>query len=131
MIGRPTVMTPETLDMLRGAFLMGCSDREACLYAGIGLQTLYDYQKENPDYSEQKDQFKLNPILKAKKTIFDALEKGDVKVALWYLERKARDEFGNTIKINTPVDIGYELGKLEKTNYADYADKLATQADNS
>ncbi len=92
MIGRPIIMTTETLAKLRQAFLMGCSDREACLYAEIGLQTLYDYQKRNPEYSEQKRAFKKHPILKARKTIFDNL--GEVKTAQWYLEKKRPNEFG-------------------------------------
>lgn len=95
MIGRPSVMTTETLDMLRGAYLMGYSDREACVYANIGLQTLYDYQKEHPEFSEQKEEYKANPVLLAKKTIFGALEKGNIKIAQWYLERKAREEFSS------------------------------------
>lgn len=49
MPGKPSVMTTETLAKLRQAFLMGCCDREVCLYAEIGLQTLYDYQKRNVD----------------------------------------------------------------------------------
>ncbi|MDD4027121.1 MAG: hypothetical protein PHO75_02935 [Candidatus Shapirobacteria bacterium] len=92
MAGRPTTMTTETLAKLKQSFLMGCSDREACLYAEIGLQTLYDYQKRNPEYSEQKRAFKAHPILKARKTIFDNL--GEVKTAQWYLEKKQPKEFG-------------------------------------
>lgn len=92
MLGKPTVMTTETLAKLRQAFLMGCCDREACLYAEIGLQTLYDYQKRNPEYSEQKRAFKTHPILKARKTVFDNL--GEVKTAQWYLEKKRPKEFG-------------------------------------
>ena len=92
MIGRPTIMTTETIAKLRQAFMMGCSDREACIYADIGLQTLYDYQQKNPEFPEQKKAFKTYPIMKARKTIFDNL--GDTKTAQWYLERKQPKEFG-------------------------------------
>ena len=92
MIGRPTIMTTETIDKLRQAFMMGCSDREACIFANIGLQTLYDYQKKDLEFSEQKMAFKSYPKLKARKTIFDNL--GDTKTAQWYLERKCPKEFG-------------------------------------
>lgn len=111
MLGRPTVMTTETMDKLREAYLMGSSDREACIYADIGLQTLYDYQKDHPGFSEQKELYKLNPILKARKTIYDELEKGNVKISMWYLERKVRDEFSTKKEINVkPLE-----GEIEKT----------------
>ena len=34
-VGRPTVMTAETIEKLEQGFLMGFSDREASLYVGI------------------------------------------------------------------------------------------------
>ena len=93
MTGRPTIMTPETIDKLRQAFMMGCSDREACAYANIANQTLYNYQLTNPEFLEQKMTFKTYPLIKARKTIFDNL--GEVKTAQWYLERKQPKEFGS------------------------------------
>lgn len=93
MTGRPTIMTPETIDKLRQAFMMGCSDREACVYANIANQTLYNYQLTNPEFLEQKMTFKAYPLIKARKTIFDNL--GEVKTAQWYLERKQPKEFGS------------------------------------
>ena len=133
-MGRPTVMTTETLDKLREAFLMGFSDREACLYADIGLQTLYDYQKKDSDYSEQKDQYKLNPILKAKKIVYDELLKGNLKVSFWYLERKAREEFSLRSEYCTKPklsndELEMELDKLEKTNYDEFARQAQEQLD--
>lgn len=127
MIGRPTIMTPEILEKLREGFLMGFTDKEACLYADIGESTLYDYQKDNPDFSEQKELFKLNPVFKARKTIYDEIEKGNTKIAMWFLERKKRDEFGKTVDFKPIVDIEEELNKLERMN-TDY-EKLAEALD--
>lgn len=91
-MGRPTVMTPESLDKLRQAFLIGASDSEACAYAKIGQSTLYEYQKEHPDFTEQKDQWKQEPILKAKFELVKGLD-GNPELSLKYLERKKKDEF--------------------------------------
>lgn len=88
---KQTKMNIQTLDKLREAFLFGATDKEACLFAGICRDTLYDYQKKNKEFSDQKEEWKSNPLLKAKKTIFDNLDKHTV--AMWYLERKARNEF--------------------------------------
>lgn len=91
-IGRPTVMTPVTIDKLEEAFEWGCSDLEACLHAGIGKTALYDYQTANPDFAERKEQLKKNPTLRARRTVYkDIAENSDL--ALKYLERKEKDEF--------------------------------------
>jgi hypothetical protein len=130
MLGRPTVMTPKTLDKLREAFLMGCNDKEACVFADISKSTLYDYEKENNDYSDQKETYKSKPVLLARQTIIKAIKNGDIRVSMWYLERKARDEFGRTNKIDKVVDIEYELDKLEKTNYSKVADQIELEDKN-
>lgn len=85
-------MTSEVLSKLEEAFMMGCSDREACLFAGIGTATLYNYQKENPDFVERKDELKENPILIARTSVMRGL-KGDPDLALKFLERKNKAEF--------------------------------------
>ena len=92
MAGRPKIVNHTTLGKLREAFLWGCTDREACLYAGINPDTLYEYQKKNPKYTEQKDLYKSNPVLIARKSVIYALA-SDPHLALKYLERKKSDEF--------------------------------------
>ena len=91
--GRPTKLTPETIDKLRTAFLMGCSDIEACLYADISKTALYNYQAKNPDFVDQKEQWKEQLTLKARTVIANALNNKDENTAKWYLERKAKNEF--------------------------------------
>lgn len=91
--GRPTKMGDSTLQKLREAFLMGCTDVEACLFADISPATLYNYQVANPEYLEQKQAWKENPILTARKTVVEALPE-DKELAFKFLERKRRDEFG-------------------------------------
>jgi hypothetical protein len=89
--GRPTKMTPETLDKLRYAFSIGCTDAEACLYADISEDLLYKYQRENPEYIKEKEKLKKNPCLKAKQVVMDSIEGGDKSDAKWYLERRDPD----------------------------------------
>lgn len=91
--GRPTVMTNDTLAKLKEAFLLGCTDKEACLYAGdIHPSTLYKYQEENPDFTDQKERWKQYPILLARQTILRGI-KTNPRLALAFLERKAKSEF--------------------------------------
>lgn len=106
--GRPSKMTEQTLEKLREGFMMGYSDREACQYADIDPQTLYNYQKKNDRFFEQKEQWKLNPILKAKKTVFNNLD--NPKIAQRYLETKCSDEFSTAQK--QQVTGGLEIQKV-------------------
>lgn len=92
-VGRPTVMTQETIARLEDAFLNGASDKEACFHANISPQTLYSYQERNPEFTERKEQLKESLKLRAKLNIAKAITEGDKTLSQWYLERKAKDEF--------------------------------------
>jgi hypothetical protein len=90
--GRPTKMTEATVNKLEEAFAWGCTDAEACLYADISKQCLYNYQDKHPEFVDRKALLKKNPVLKARKSVVGNLE-DDSNLALKYLERKKKDEF--------------------------------------
>jgi hypothetical protein len=100
-VGRPTVMTPETIQKLEGAFLIGCSDLEACLIADIAKTTLYNYQVENPEFVERKERLKETPAFTARTTLVKEVAT-NAELALKYLERKKKDEFGTRQEIANP-----------------------------
>lgn len=83
------------LDKLRFAFDKGCTDEEAALHANISVSTLYDYCKEHPEFSDEKQLRKKQMVLKARLVIAEGIESGDNREfnARWYLERKQKDEF--------------------------------------
>ncbi len=56
-------MIEKVIAKLEQAFLMGCTDEKACLYAGIVPSTLYRYQEDNPEFSERKTVLKTNPVM--------------------------------------------------------------------
>lgn len=94
--GRPTVITKQVLQNLAQAFNIGCSDREACIYAGIALQTLYNYCKENPDFLEQKEEWKENLVIAARANLATALTvKKSVPDSWEYIKRKRKAEFAD------------------------------------
>jgi hypothetical protein len=90
--GRPTIMTDLTLKKLNEAFAFGCTDEEACYYAEISKQTLYNYQKDHPEFVDQKEALKQRPILLARQEVINGI-KGNPELALKFLERKKKDEF--------------------------------------
>jgi len=108
--GRPTVMTEEVLRKLEEAFLMGCTDVEACLYADIGQRTLYDYQEANPEYSQRKEVLKSNPIMLAKGIQLDRLKAKDSVIAQKVIDRKEGSKLtvqggDKPITIDTPWSV--------------------------
>lgn len=121
-IGRPTVCTPDVLHSLRQAFSIGCTDVEACAYAGIAEKTLYNYANEHPEFLQEKEELKKHPILKAKKMVFDNIEK-NVAVAQWYLEKKCRKEFGNTLDVDLAIKEKPDLSMLSAETIKQLADQ--------
>ena len=73
-VGRPTKMTELTVKKLEEAFSLGCSDVEACFYAGISKQTLYSYQEQNPEFIDRKEALKKNPVLLARQSVIKGME---------------------------------------------------------
>jgi hypothetical protein len=89
---------------------MDCTISEACLYAGISRQTYYDWIKNNKDLSDRFEQIRDTPVLKARKTVVDGLDKDEN--AHWYLSRKRRGEFA-TREEHTGAD-GQPLMEIAK-----------------
>ena len=124
-VGRPTKMTEETLAKLREAFLWGCSDDEACLYADIDPSTLYRYQQDHKEFCDQKPAWKGSPTMRARRTVVEALE-SDPNFAMKYLERKLPEEFGlhkerkNEQQITSITDLVRELSQ-EPASHHDHA----------
>lgn len=113
-MGRHTIMTPETLKKLDDAFIMGCPDLEACLLAGIGKTTLYDYQKENPEFVERKEALKNSTTLQARRNLAASIASGDLMDSKWYLERKAKNEFSTKTETEMNVKLDNEWLKKVK-----------------
>lgn len=106
---------------LEEAFAIGTSDKEACFYAGISTGALYDYQKKNPDFLKRKKELKQKPVLKARRTLFNDLDKPET--AKWFLERKRRKEFGP----KTTIDMNVK----EKEKLDEHRDELKELINNA
>lgn len=103
-VGRPTVMTEETIQKLEYAFMRGLTDLEACLYANISKSTLYNYCNENPAFMDRKELLKEQVKVQAKLNVAESIENKDVDISKWYLERRAKDEFSTKQEIKADVD---------------------------
>lgn len=101
--GRPTVMTKDVVAKLEYAFARGLSDREASLLAEIDPATLYRYCDAHPEFCERKELLKEQVKMKAKLVVADEIDAHNEKMATWYLERKAKDEFSTKTEIDNNV----------------------------
>lgn len=116
--GRPTVITDKVLSELKMGFSMDCTDKEACIFAGISEKTLYNYQKINPDFLQEKELWKADIILKARIAVAERLEK-DAWFALRFLCKKFPHEFQSSGKesFRPSGEISEELRvSLERTD---------------
>lgn len=116
-VGRPTVMTPETIAKLEEAFLNGATDKEAIFQANISSATFYNYCEKNPDFLERKEALKDQVKYRARRNIVKAIEEGDKTLSQWYLERKVKGEFAQRTE-NT----GAEGGPIQVENGPEIAD---------
>jgi hypothetical protein len=98
------VITDKILGKLEQAFAIGASDKEACFYADVNPDTLYQYQKKFPAFTERKEALKQRPILAARQKVIDDISK-DVNTAKWYLERKMKNEFSLKIEQDTNITV--------------------------
>jgi hypothetical protein len=73
-VGAPAKIDDKTLAQLEEAFVIGCTDIEACAYADINPSTLYRYQDKYPKYSKRKEALKSMPTVKARKRIVQDIE---------------------------------------------------------
>ncbi len=98
-------MTPETVNKLEEAFLLGCTDEEACLFAGISKPTMYAYQNGNEDFLNRKEVLKQNPFLQARRVQMNDLLEGNSTIAQKVLDRKEGSKVAVTGADGGPVEV--------------------------
>lgn len=93
--GRPTVITDSTVRKLEAALRDGLSVQEACFVSGIGRTAFYQRKASDSVFANKVELAKSYVTLKAKHVVVQAITAdGDLPMSKWWLERKARNEFG-------------------------------------
>ena len=129
--GRPTVMTKDVVNKLEEAFSFGASDVQACLYAEISTTTLYNYQKENPEYIDRKNVLKENIKMHAKlniakKVMGTGKGDGDIDTSKYILDRTDPD-FKPKNKFEVEGMLSKEEMDAQAKRTADYLDEIHKQ----
>jgi hypothetical protein len=71
----------------------------ACHISGVGRSTYYQHLNSDPDFADKMALAQDWTTQRAKQVVAQAIDKGDLKAAQWWLERRARAEFA----ANPPV----------------------------
>lgn len=113
--GRPSCMTPEVISKLETYFKAAMTDVEACQMAGIPIASFYRYCEENPDFRDKKEYLKQDTTGRAKQVVRMAILDKDAKAAMWWLERKAKADFGNSTKVEVSEPVRVYVKDYEYT----------------
>jgi len=112
--GRPTVIDESTVRKLEQAFRDGLSVSEGCFVSGIGRTAYYSRIGTDEAFANKMERAKQYVNIKAKKTVAQAISDGNINAAKWWLERKARNEFGQH-----PVDEDADWSNQAEANVQD------------
>ncbi len=93
-VGRPAVIDEGTVLKLEVALRDGFSVSRACELSGISRSTYYKYYQEDEEFSDRMALSQQWLVERAKEVIVQAINEGDIRACKWWLERRAKDEFG-------------------------------------
>jgi hypothetical protein len=111
--GRPSAINELIIKKLIKAFEVGATDAEACASVHIDVSTLWAFEQKYPEFSKVKNDLRLKPTLDARQTVTQAVKK-NADLAFRYLERKARDEFGQSTSTDDTLSAIAVFTKVRK-----------------
>lgn len=115
-MGRPTKMTEELVGKLEQGLAHGFSVAEACDYAEINRDTYYEWLKKSEGFSDRMNRAQTDLQRRAKINLSTAINKGDVELSKYYLERRCKDEFSAKQSLDLGGGIGIEIKLPERVD---------------
>lgn len=94
----------KNVKLLEQAFLRDLNVSQIACYLNVSRQTIYNWQEEFPELFDRLEGLRNKATIKAKDNILNAINKGDINTSKWYLEKKEKADFGNSIDITTGGD---------------------------
>ncbi len=113
----PAKYTEETIGRLEQALAMGAKFHLACKYAGITEETLSQWRKRKPGFTERLQKAQGSAAVKWLAVIEKAAQSGTWQAAAWKLERLYPQDYGRTIQEHQGRDGG--AIQLETTDARD------------
>lgn len=106
-------LTQALLAKLECAYKFGCTDQEAMSFVGLRDEDLNNLLARYPSLSRFIAAWKRQPLMQAKRVLYESVRKGNVSDAKWLLERLDRQRYGKQIKISQHHTLG-EVSSVEK-----------------
>lgn len=113
-VGRPVFdgkNENEVVAKLQWALSIGATTKEACCFADISKDSFYRYCNKYPEFRNKIDLLQTTPAFIARVNIYNALVEGNLKLSMWYLERKQPDEF--SINGSLKYQLQHALKRIE------------------
>lgn len=85
---RPPIITVALVNKLKLSFAVWMTDEQACYFCDISKKTLYNFQKENPRFLQQKDILKHSLSLQARINIWRSIKAWDIEDSKWWLIKR-------------------------------------------
>jgi hypothetical protein len=90
--------TREVLAKLEQSAAIASTVKEACYYAEISEDSYYRYMDKHPKFRDKIALMRERPILRARQNLIGAVERGDLGISKWFMERSKPNEYAETIK---------------------------------
>lgn len=105
----------KNVKLLEQAFLRDLNVSQIACYLNVSRQTIYNWQEEFPELFDRLEGLRNQATVWAKDNILHAIEKGDLNTSKWYLEKKEKADFGNSLDITTQGEkVGQPLSESDK-----------------
>lgn len=108
-MARPTKLTPEVVKDLITSLQKGATIRDACLCAGISVDSFNRYEKRSADFAASVKKARAKARISALERIAKAGRSGNWQADAWFLERSDPESWGRREKITIEGNLPLEL----------------------
>jgi hypothetical protein len=107
-VGRPRIDVEKYFAKIQVYLLLGYSLHKSCLYAEVPYRQLKDYYDEHEDFRNKVERTRDYPNVRARMTLIFAIEQGDVKSAIEWLEAMEKDDFAKRTEVKDVTETDSE-----------------------
>jgi transposase len=104
--GRPSKMTDERVTKIVEALRAGNYLETAARYAGISYETLNQWRKEFPEFSESVEQARAEGEVRGVLVINRAEQAGDWRAAAWRLQHAYPERWTARVEVEGNIGLG-------------------------
>ena len=121
--GRKGKYEPERVKKILDAIELGATIQHACDYAGIHVDTFFDWQKRHPEFLESVKTAQGAGVI-SNLTVIKTASAENWTAAAWLLERRHPEEYGRRVNDNRNTHSGPNGTPIQIQTY-DYATAAA------